>query len=79
MHSIINSNERMTDNKHLTPDVPFHPGPVYRPPPKPIRHGASNQQGSQSVPGIEDITPSISGGCYVQNFSEIGQVIFSRT
>ena len=32
MHSINNMNEKMTDNKPLIPDVPFHPGPVYRSP-----------------------------------------------
>ena len=37
MHSINNANGKMTDNKPLIPDVPFHPGPVYRPPPKPVR------------------------------------------
>ena len=58
MHSINNANEKMTDNKPLIPDVPFHPGPVYRPPPKPIRYDVSNQQGSQSSPSIEDINPS---------------------
>ena len=46
--SISNANGRMTDNKSLIPDVPFHPGPVYRPPPKPIRPVVSNQQSSQS-------------------------------
>ena len=75
MHSINNANGKMTDNKSLIPDVPFHPGPVYRPAPKPIRHDVSNQQGSQSSSGIEDIYSSIifrlqgkfsiSGGCYV--------------
>ena len=39
--------EKDDKNNALTPDVPFHPGPVYRPPPKPIRHGMSNQQGSK--------------------------------
>ena len=47
------------DNKPLTADVPFHPSPVYRPPPKPIRHDVSNQQGSQSLPGTEDINPNV--------------------
>ena len=37
-HSINNMNGKITDNKPLIPDVPFHPGPVYRPPHKPIRH-----------------------------------------
>ena len=49
----------MTDNKPLIPYVPFHPGPVYRPTPKPIRHDMSNQQGSQCLPSIEDINPNI--------------------
>ena len=38
MHSIDNANGWITDNKPLIPDVPFHPGPVYRPPAEPIRH-----------------------------------------
>ena len=45
----------MTDNKSLIPDVPFHPGPVYRPPHKPIRPVMSNQQSSPT----EDINPNI--------------------
>ena len=46
-HSINNVNGKRTDNKPSISDVPFHPGPVYRPPPKPIKHDMSNQQGSQ--------------------------------
>ena len=34
-HSIKNMNGKMTNNNPLIPDVPFHPGPIYRPPPKP--------------------------------------------
>ena len=49
----------MTNNNPLIPDVPFHPGPVYRAPPNPIRHDMSNQQGSQSSTSIEDINPNI--------------------
>ena len=37
MHSIKNVNEEMTHKKPLIPDVPFHPGPTYRLPPKPVR------------------------------------------
>ena len=59
MHSINNMDGKMTDNKPLIPDVPFHPSPVYRPPPKPISHNVSNQQGSQSSSGIEEINPNI--------------------
>ena len=59
MHSINNANGKMTDNKPLIPDVPFHPGPVNRPPPKPIRYDMSNQQGSLSSSGINYINSSI--------------------
>ena len=59
MHSINNANGKITDNKPLIPDVPFHPHLVYRPPSKSIKHDVSNQQGSQILPGIEDINPNI--------------------
>ena len=36
-HSINNMSGKMINNNPLIPDVPFHPGPVYRPPPKPIK------------------------------------------
>ena len=52
MHSINNVNGRMTNNNPLIPDVPFHPGPVYRPPPKPIQQDVSYPQSS---PNIENI------------------------
>ena len=58
-HSINNMIGKMINNNPLIPDVPFHPGPVYRPPPKPIRHDMSNQQGSQSSSSLEDINPNI--------------------
>ena len=58
MHS-INNVRKMTNNNPLIPDVPLHPGPVYRPPPKPIKHNVSKQQGSQSSSSIEDINPNI--------------------
>ena len=57
--SINNANGRMTDNKSLIPDVPFYPGPAYRPPPKPIRPVMLNQQSLQSLQDIEDINPNI--------------------
>ena len=31
MHSINNANGKMTNDNPLIPDIPFHPGPVYRP------------------------------------------------
>ena len=33
MHSVNNVDEGMTHTRPLIPDVPFHPGPTYRPPP----------------------------------------------
>ena len=58
-HSINNMNTKRKKNNLLIPDVPFHPGPVYRPPPKPIRHDMSDQQGSRISSSIEDISPNI--------------------
>ena len=57
-HSINNMKGNITNNNPLIPHVPFHPGPVYRPPPKPIRHDMSTQ-GSKSSPGIKDNNPNI--------------------
>ena len=55
MHSINKVNEEMTNNNPLIPDVPFHPGPVYRPPPKPIKQDVSYPQRPQSSTDIENI------------------------
>ena len=46
-HSINNAKGKITNNNPLIPDVPFHPGPVHRPPPKLIRNDTSTQ-GSKS-------------------------------
>ena len=51
--------DKMTNNNPLIPDVPFHPGPVYRPPPKPIKQDMSYPQSSQSSTSIVDINPNI--------------------
>ena len=59
MHSINNVNGKMTNNNPLIPDVPFHPGPVYRLPPKPIKQDMSYPQSSRSSTNIEDINPNI--------------------
>ena len=34
MHTVNNVGEGMTHTRPLIPDVPLHPGPTYRPPPK---------------------------------------------
>ena len=58
-HSINNASGKRTNNNPLIPDVPFHLGPVYKPPPKPIKHNMSYPQGSQSSTSIEDISPNV--------------------
>ena len=49
MHSINNTNEGITHTRPLIPDVPFHPGPTYRPPLKSVRSQMpGSHEGSQS-------------------------------
>ena len=41
VQSIGNSNTTMIDRRmmqHVSKDTPFYPDPVYRPPPKPVKH-----------------------------------------
>ena len=60
MHTVNNVDEWMTHTTPLIPDVPFHPGPTYRPPTKTIRSNVprslENSKGSLS---IENINPDI--------------------
>ena len=50
----------MTHTRPLIPDVPFHPGAMYRPHPKPIRSNMPRSQESlQSSPSTENINPDI--------------------
>ena len=44
---------------YLISDIPFYPGPVYRPPSKPIKQDMSYPQSSQSSTNIKDINPNI--------------------
>ena len=54
MHIINNVDAGMTHTKPLIPDVPFHPAPTYRPPPKPIRSNVPrSQESSQSSSSVE--------------------------
>ena len=48
MHSINNANDKMANDNPLISDVAIHPGPVYRPPPKPIKQNMTHGQSSQS-------------------------------
>ena len=54
MHSINNTSGKMTNNNPLIPDVPVHPGSVYRPLLKPIRQDMPYLQSSQSSTNIEN-------------------------
>ena len=52
--------EGMTHTRPLFPDVPFHSGPTYSPPPKPIRSNMQrSQKSSQSSPSTENINSDI--------------------
>ena len=55
-HSINNANGRMVNNNSFMPDAPFHPGPILRPPIKPIKQNITHDQSSQNV---QDIDPYI--------------------
>ena len=57
-HSINNVNDKMANNSPLNPDVAFHPGPVYRPPPKPIKQNMTHVQSSQSS-NVQNIKSNI--------------------
>ena len=88
MHSINNTSGKITNSNPLIPDVPFHPGQVYRTLPKPIKQDMSYPQSSQSSTSIEDINPNINfdfeenspfqEGIMSETFHRLGQVIYSR-
>ena len=60
MHSVNIADEGMTHIRLLIPHVPLHPGPTYRPPPKPITPNMPrSQESSQSSPSIENINLDI--------------------
>ena len=52
--SLNSDNEGMTQRRPLPTDVPFYPGPTYRPPPIPIRSFTpESHEGSQSLNSSE--------------------------
>ena len=55
-HSINNADDKMENNIPFLPDAPFHPGPILRPPIKPIKQNMAHDQSSQNV---QDINPNI--------------------
>ena len=58
IHSINNVNGKMTNSDPLIPDVPFHPGPVYKPLPELIKQTVSYPQSSWSSTNIDNINPN---------------------
>ena len=48
--------DKMVNNNPFMPDAPFHPGPLLRPPIKPIKQNMTQDQSSQDV---QDINPNI--------------------
>ena len=48
IHSTNDVNEKMAGTNPLMPDGAFHLGPVYRPPPKPIKQNMTYAQSSQN-------------------------------
>ena len=55
-HSINNVDDRIPNNNPLMPDVALHPGPILRPPSKPINQNSTHVQSSQNT---KDINPNI--------------------
>ena len=58
MHSINNVDDRIVNNNLLMPDAAFHPGPIRRPPPKPIKQNLTHVQCSQNS-NVKGINPNI--------------------
>ena len=60
MHIIKNADTVMTHTRPLIPDVPFHPGLMYRSPSKPNRlKMPRSQESSQNSLSVENINPEI--------------------
>ena len=60
MYIINKADTGMTHTKLLIPDVPFDPGPTYRPTLRPIRSNVPrSQESSQSSSSVENINPDI--------------------
>ena len=61
-HSINNADDRIPNNNPLMPDAAFHPAPILRPPPKPMKQNVQHSQNTKDInPNInfdfEEISP----------------------
>ena len=57
-HSINNVDDRIASNNPLMPYASFHPGPILRPPPKPIMQNLTHVQSSVNS-NVKDTNPNI--------------------
>ena len=57
-HSRNNADDRIANNNPLMLDAAFHPGPILRSPPKPIKQNSTHAQSSQNS-NVKDINPNI--------------------
>ena len=48
-HLINNADDRAPNNNPLMPDAAFHPGPILRPPPKPIKQNVQSSQNTKHI------------------------------
>ena len=84
-HSINNADGRIANNNPLMPDAAFHPGPIFGPPPKPIKQNLTHAQSSLNS-NVKDINPNINfdfeenssfqEGIMSETFPKTGQIIF---
>ena len=58
VHSINNVDDGIANNNSLMPDAAFHPGPILRPPPKPIKQNLTHVQSSRNS-NVKNINPNI--------------------
>ena len=75
IHSINNADEGITHTRPLIPDVPFYPGPTYRPPPKPIR---SNMPRSQEILQSSDSSGNTNINIDFEEYSPFWECIISE-
>ena len=59
-HSINNADEGMTHTRPLITDVPFHPGPTYRPPPNLLDQTCQEVRKAHKVHLVQKILNQIS-------------------
>ena len=87
-HSINNADNKIANNNPLMPNATFHPGPILRPPPKPIKQNLTHIQSSLNS-NVKDINPNINfdfeenspfqEGVMSETFQRLDKSFFSGT